>query len=98
MLLLARNAVGTVTATTQISLVGPPDERGLIGLEANCAQNNVRAATQVTHRAKRFVEEELRTMRSYADEELDEAIEDARGAGENGRRALAECARVTMRH
>jgi hypothetical protein len=70
----------------------------LAGSEAECTQYRGQAPARTAPHAKGFVEEALRSIRSYADEALDEAIEDARNAGESGRRRVGHCAKLLMAH
>lgn len=96
-MMLGRNAVSTVLATGRMTVVAQR-RSGLAGPEAARTQYGARAPTRTARRAKEAVEEALRSMRSYADEALDEAVEDARNAGENGRMAPRHCAKIIMSH
>lgn len=96
-MMLGRNAVSTVLATGRMTVVARR-RSGLAGPEAERTQYGVQAPARTARRAKEFVEEALRSMRSYADEAVDEAIEDARNAGESGRIAPRHCARLVMSH
>lgn len=93
--MLGRNEVSTVLATGRMTVVA----HRMNGLaEADRTQYGTLASARTTRRAKGFVEEALRSMRSYADDASDEAIEDTRIADERGRRAPGQCAKLTMSH